>query len=190
MRLFSTLGAAVAVLGALLVASPAQAAAPAKTCVINLSAGNTMTCHTTFTKAVAAATGGYITDAPDTAGKALTDRSFQGRLNETEKVKSHQATTAQAATVLSIDYDGTGTGGTSFIWSGDNGCTATSTDVDYFVNSMPSGWNDRVSSNLTYANCWVNYWEHNNHTGSSTGYAGSRNNLGVMNNQASSERWS
>lgn len=62
----------------------------------------------------------------------------------------------------------------------------------YNGNSMPAGWNDRVSSYLGASVvaplCLVKLYEHENRLGSSTSPAHSRSTLGVMNDATSSYR--
>jgi len=53
-------------------------------------------------------------------------------------------------------------------------------------NSMPSGWNDRVSSFVSFGTCKTRLSENINQGGSSFGPVASANSLGVMNDAASS----
>lgn len=70
-------------------------------------------------------------------------------------------------------------------------CTATTGDVDAQFASMPSGWNDVVSSFRGFSNCWVKIYENSNFGGASFGYAGSSSFVGsAMNDRTSSVRYS
>jgi hypothetical protein len=101
---------------------------------------------------------------------------------------------ASADTVIGIEYEHRNYGGASLnVTVAPNGftCTTTTSDVDASLSSMPSGWNDRVSSYRTYANCWAKHYQHSNFGGSSVGYAGSRTYIGdALNDRTSSIRWS
>jgi hypothetical protein len=66
------------------------------------------------------------------------------------------------------------------------GACDTSSDLDYTLGSVPSGWNDRVSSFQGYNNCQVKIWKDGNATGASLGPLTYANYLGAMDNQTSS----
>jgi hypothetical protein len=88
--------------------------------------------------------------------------------------------------VLSIDYVNANYGGSSFIWYGGATCASTS----YAQPTMPSGWNDVVSSFRTYSGCLVDHFENTYYGGSSTGYWSSHSYIGdAMNDRTSSEKW-
>jgi hypothetical protein len=91
--------------------------------------------------------------------------------------------------VIGIDWDNTNFGGSSYTWvvSG-SGC---SSSTQYSVSSMPSGWDNRVSSARGYSNC--NYFYHYQ----GTSYGGSSvvcntecATMGSLDNATSSEKWS
>jgi hypothetical protein len=70
-------------------------------------------------------------------------------------------------------------------------CTASTSDLDFYVNSMPGGWNDVISSFHSYANCYTKLYEDNNRTGATYGYVGDSSYVGnAMNDRASSISWS
>jgi hypothetical protein len=95
--------------------------------------------------------------------------------------------TIEASTTISIDYDGANFSGSSLTGSVANsaGCNGFS----YSAASMPSGWNDRVSSSHSYAACDVNRHFHDvNFLGA--GIVCTCATMGTMTNQTSSERWS
>lgn len=60
------------------------------------------------------------------------------------------------------------------------------TTHSYTGNSMPSGWNDRVSSFQSFGTCKTRLSENINQGGASFGPVVSANSLGVMNDAASS----
>jgi hypothetical protein len=93
-----------------------------------------------------------------------------------------------ASTLISTDYDGANMTGTSLTWTVPNtsGCNG---GFQYSAASMPSGWNDRVSSSQSAHGC-----AHNRHF-HDTNFSGAGVNctcatMGTMNNQTSSETWS
>ena len=66
-----------------------------------------------------------------------------------------------------------------------SGCD-TSPDLDFTLGTMPSGWNDRISSFQGFANCTVKLWKNGGATGTSFGPQTYADTLGTMNNQTSS----
>lgn len=102
--------------------------------------------------------------------------------------------TAQAATVIGIQYQHSNYGGsrwTHSITSNGFTCTGTVGDTDAEQASTPAGWNDIVSSFQNFSNCWTKIYEHNNFGGSSYGYTSSTGYVGdAMNDRTSSVRWS
>jgi len=56
----------------------------------------------------------------------------------------------------------------------------------YYGSSMPSGWNDRVSSFTAYGTCKVKLYHDSGYGGSTFGPYGSAGSLGSMNDEASS----
>jgi hypothetical protein len=90
------------------------------------------------------------------------------------------------STRISIDYDSSGFTGSTLTWTVANsfGCVGGS----YQAGSMPSGWNDRVSSAHSYGGCSVNAHYHDaNFLGSGINCTCST--MGTMSNQTSSETW-
>ncbi len=90
-------------------------------------------------------------------------------------------------TVIGIDYWDAEFQGASLTWSANNtvGCN---TGLSYSAASMPSGWNDTVSSAKTYGGCSTNtHYEATSSRG--TQLVCQCATMGVMNNQTSSERW-
>jgi hypothetical protein len=129
-------------------------------------------CFPTFSAAIFFATGGAV----------LVDE----QLSPTDLTQEMLEDVPESHTVLSVDYVDSNYGGLSLTWTGHGDCSASLT---YSAGSMPAGWNDIVSSALTYANCNRNtHYEHSNWGGASLVCACAS--MGVMNDQTSSERWS
>ena len=90
-------------------------------------------------------------------------------------------------TVIGIDYWDAKFQGASLTWSANNtvGCN---TGLSYSAASMPSGWNDTVSSAKTYGGCSTNtHYEDSSSWGMQLVCQCAT--MGVMNDQTSSERW-
>jgi hypothetical protein len=175
---------ATAALG-LAVAAPAGAAPTQdQHCAVDLSAGGRVTCYRTFTEAIAKATGGRITDAPRAA--AATDADLTRRLNALARTKTPSA--AQKADVVwGIEYEHDGYSGSSITSYNSRSCDE---NLSGGWDSLPSRWNDRITSFRTYAGCEANHYEHSNYGGSQTGYLGSTSNIGeAMNDRTSSIWW-
>lgn len=156
---------------------PAQAG---RNCVARAVAGSASVgtlsgyrCFQTFAEAIHAATGGAVTLAPGTTPSQLTQSMLD---------------VPSTSTVIGVDYMDSGFYGGSLTWSESSdiyGCT----DGSYYAApTMPSGWNDDVSSARSYGGCATyNHFEN-------TYYGGSKltctcSTMGVMNDQTSSEKW-
>src|SRR6266498_3369757 len=114
-------------------------------------------CFDTFAKAMEAATKGRVHLDPTVRPENVTN----------EELNNVDGTDLPATqVVIGIDWDYANYGGSSYTWVvADNGCTDT---IQYSVSSMPSGWNDRVSSSRAYSNC--NYYYHYQNTNFSGSY--------------------
>jgi hypothetical protein len=120
-------------------AAPAQAA---KHCVLAAGA-TTATCYASFPAAIAAVTKGRV-KAPASATTAATDAAFATAL-------SADAVTA-ASVVVAVEYsDASYRGDTLTLYA--SGRCDNSTDADYVFNTLPAGWNDRISSFKSFNNC-------------------------------------
>lgn len=97
---------------------------------------------------------------------------------------------AQASTVTGVEYQHANFGGATLTSStGANGfvCTGSLTDVDLIYNSVPSGWDNIISSFRGFSNCWTRIWENPNRTGSSFGFTSESSYVGdAMNDRTSS----
>jgi hypothetical protein len=93
-----------------------------------------------------------------------------------------------ASTLISTDYDVGGFSGTTLTWTVSNtsGCNG---GFQYSAASMPSGWNDRVSSSKSAHGCAHNRHFHDTNFGGA-GITCTCSTMGTMNNQTSSETWS
>lgn len=130
-------------------------------------------CFDTFSQAISVATQGDVVLAGDFQPANLTPSTL---------------VSASSTTVIGIDYSNANFQGSSLVWYANNtvGCN---TGLSYSASTMPSGWNDVVSSAQTYGGCNNNpHYEHNNWTGASVPCTCSS--MGVMDNQTSSEKWS
>jgi hypothetical protein len=134
-------------------------------------------CFATFAEAIFDATGGRVSLDPAVGSMALSG----------DVLAQDLADAAAGETVIGIDYANGAYQGSSLVWSTSNvvGCRD---GARFRANSMPGGWNDRVSSALSYQYCW-NYfhYEHANFGGAFANcdcYG-----MGSMNDKTSSERW-
>ena len=93
-----------------------------------------------------------------------------------------------ASTLISTDFNGANMSGTSLTWtvSNTNGCNG---GFQYSAASMPSGWNDRVSSAQSAHGCASNVHFHNANFGGAA-ITCTCSTMGAMSNQTSSETWS
>ncbi len=129
------------------------------------------TCFDSFADAINAATGGTV------------------RLSSTVQPGdvTQEMLAPAAQTVISIDYSGANYQGSTLVWYVNNsyGCY---TGWSYANPTMPSGWNDVVSSSHSYGGCNHNpHYEHTYYGGALIFCTCAT--MGVMDNQTSSEKW-
>jgi hypothetical protein len=100
--------------------------------------------------------------------------------------ESESATPASVLTsyVLAVFYLDASYGGSSLTAYSSHSTLCTSNS--YTLNSMPSGWNDDISSYLSYGTCKTKVYENINRGGSSYGAVADAPNLGAMNDRTSS----
>ncbi|MCU1678452.1 MAG: hypothetical protein JWM93_3210 [Frankiales bacterium] len=142
-------------------------------------------CFATYAESVAYLTGGDITLTPD-AQFAPTDSALLAQINGA-------AVSITSTFVLSIEYTNSAFGGSTFTFTGPTDCAA----GDYFVGSMPSGWNDVISSSQPFSSCWALHYENAGATVSGGPTGDSINcynttvctSMGTMNDRTSSMRW-
>jgi hypothetical protein len=94
--------------------------------------------------------------------------------------------TAAVFNLLSV-WDGASYTSTSLIFTTSNNTICT-TGSGMDIDSMPAGWNDRVSSFKTHLSCVTRAYEDSNQGGSFFGYATNAPNLGALSNEVSSFR--
>jgi len=160
---------------------PAAGAVPTN-CVadapaLGATAAQTPVCFVRFDDAIAYATGGKIHLADAATPRAVTDTEMSGAT----------AATASPNTVyvLSIDYKDASFGGATFTWTQGSPCGIFSSAT------MPSGWNDAVSSVVAFNGCAVSLFQNISWGGTrfAIGVNGSASSMGTFNDQASSEKW-
>ena len=95
-----------------------------------------------------------------------------------------------ATTVISIDYSDANFQGASLTWNV-SGIVSCSGFPDFQAASMPSGWNDVISSYRDFANCNNNpHYENNNFGGAVVNCGPNCSYVGnAMNDKTSSEKW-
>ncbi|WP_153531642.1 hypothetical protein [Actinomadura macrotermitis] len=150
---------------------------------------NAQTCYSSFRRAMADATGGQITNAPDSGRAAATDAALDARINDLAKHASKAGTAARRPVVVGIEWSNRDARGSSWIIEFFDRCRR----GYYFVRNLGGNWwNDRISSYKSYAGCRVNHYENQNARGSSTGWHyGYVSYIGnAMNDQTSSVMWS
>ena len=136
-------------------------------------------CFDTVAQAIEAATHRRINLDPSISPEDVTDAMLNG---------GEGANTPVTQVVIGIDWDYTYFGGSSYTWvANDYGC---SSSIQYGVTTMPSGWDNRVSSARGFSNC--NYYYHYQNTaygGTSIACHTECASMGTLDNDTSSERW-
>jgi hypothetical protein len=126
---------------------PGVSAAGDPHCVVSLATGD-MQCFPTFRLAIAYATGGRITDAPEAESAADIDSAFVARVDAL--VPDGRADDVLIGTAW-WDRD---FGGRSVNFTATSGCDANA-DRDWLDNYVGDDWNDKISSMHSYSNCWM-----------------------------------
>ncbi len=135
-------------------------------------------CFDTFTEAISYATRGRVVLDPSVRPEQITDELLE---------RMEEPGTPGAQVVIGIDWDYTYYGGSSYTWVVSlSGCSPT---VQYQVSSMPSGWNDRVSSARAYSNCSFYHYKDINYNGSYIACDPDCSTMGSLDNATSSEKW-
>jgi peptidase inhibitor family I36 len=129
-------------------------------------------CFKTFDAAISAATGGRVNLRSASSGRLVSPTELGGAGPLTQ-------------VILSIDYHDANFSGSTFTWYASTGCGF------YQTSSMPSGWNDVVSSVDVFSSCAETLYHDSNFGGSTfrIGVNGSAASLGSFNDQTSSEKW-
>ncbi|HEY6748405.1 MAG TPA: hypothetical protein VI357_22135 [Mycobacteriales bacterium] len=164
-------------------AAAGRPAPAAKHCTLAAGAGQSLHCFATFPAAIAYATGGRIADAPASATTAALDPAFATKV----AAANQDVVTTLATSVLGIEYADANFRGASLTMTGGGSCD-NSLDVDFRFGSMPSGWNDRISSFKSFSNCAQQLFRSINFSGGAlTTIVSSLANVGsAANDQASS----
>lgn len=101
-----------------------------------------------------------------------------------------EANSLLSQVVIGIDWDSSGFAGSSYTWvvSGETGCTSS---TQFSISSIPTGWDDRVSSVRGFSGC--NYYYHYQNASfgglSITCNTSGCSTMGSLDNATSSERW-
>jgi len=138
-------------------------------------------CYDTFSESIQAATKGRVNLDQSVLPKDVTDSILnQGGTSS--------LLAPDTLTVIGIDYKDASFGGDSYAWTTSySGCSDT---ISFGVSTMPSGWDNVVSSARAFANCNHYYhWENTSYSGANLDCGSSCSSMGVMNNQTSSEQW-
>lgn len=148
-------------------------------------------CFGTFREAIAHATAGKITDAPEDARAAMKDKRFADRVNRLGAATPRTTATTMSSTVISIEFWDTYHQGSTFTFTGTGPCK-TDGNRDYEEEDIrydDSNWNDKISSFQGYSSCQVNHYENSYFSGSRTGAKSSMSTMGVMDNETTSLTW-
>lgn len=125
-----------------------------------------------------------------TNGRVQIDRSTQpGEVSNEILNSSNGLSSPSSQVVIGIDWDSTNFGGSSNTWAvSGSGCSST---VQYSASSMPSGWDNRVSSARGYSGCnYFYHYQNTNFGGSSIVCNTECATMGSLDNATSSEKWS
>lgn len=138
------------------------------------SARPVATCYATFAQSIRAATRGRV-NLPATAapGSISPDQLNKGPM------------TPDTTFVLAIDYKNSNFGPPTLTWTQSAGCGR------FQASSMPSGWNDVISSVALFSGCASTLFQNNGFGGTTfhIGKNGSAASLGTFNDKTSSQKW-
>jgi hypothetical protein len=131
-------------------------------------------CFATFAEAIASATGGAVR-LPATV---TPDKVTQDMLSDPGIM----------TVVIGIDFQHSNYQGATLTWEASSGC---SPGMYYYANTMPSGWDNILSSTKAYTGCNKNYSYENTYQGGAVricypncSYIGD-----AMNDRTSSKKW-
>jgi hypothetical protein len=136
-----------------------------------------VTCYASFAASIRAATLGRV---------RLPASARPGTITLAEiNAAGSPAATAATTYVLAIDFQNSNYGGVSLAWYQSAKCGS------YYASSMPSGWNDVVSSVIAYNGCATTLFKNASFAATSYPVAknGSASSLGSFNDAASSQTW-
>lgn len=175
---------------------------PTQHCVENLSKPDAApVCYDTFTAAIAAATGGQISDAPADPGTAMKDQRLLERLNVTKSDKKSYKKSDEKRTdgveqvaatdvLIGIIYWQSDFGAPSKVYTARGGCDIPLNPVEWQVAYVGDNWNDNSESFKAFSGCFMRLWEHRDFGGRAADWAEERHDFGSMNNEVSSLEWS
>jgi len=134
------------------------------------------TCYASFAASIFAATSGRVRLPASEKPWAVTPDQLNA---------SGDTPPPPTTFVLSIDWVNTNFTGGSLSWEQSSKCGS------FQASSMPSGWNDVVSSVETFSGCANTLYQNTNFGGNtfSIGRNSSAANLGSFNDETSSEKW-
>ncbi len=127
-------------------------------------------CFSTFSEAIASATDGQVALPALAPASKLPKDTFDGPLS---------------SYVVGIDYRDSGYSGDTLIWEAPAPC---SPSVSYATPTMPSGWDNKVSSAQAYADCNI-WWHYQNASYGGSQHLCTCSSMGTMNDKTSSEIW-
>jgi hypothetical protein len=134
-RMLAFASIAVVGMGLASVATPAQAAQKKQRCVVETWKPNSpITCYDSSAVAIADATGGRTTDAPNDARTATNDPFLQARLNKTgakKKKKKGRVTTAGSPAPAVILFDKGAFAGASITYETNRNCPQQDSERDF-----------------------------------------------------------
>lgn len=150
---------------------------------VKLSKVTSFSCYPTLSDAILAATDGAVWLPPEKDLGAQLDQ-----LDAQQLKKARKPSDAKATFVVAIDYVNASFQGATLTWTAPTACNSTHS---YQASSMPSGWNDVVSSTRGFANCNTNVlYENSNFGGALQICSPNCSGLGAMNDKTSSRSWS
>jgi hypothetical protein len=139
---------------------PAVSTAPAQHCVVSPSGEEG--CYASFTEAIAVATGGAITDAPDDSRAAVDDPEFIARLDALGSARpkpTNGSAQLSSSVVVGIVWKDANFLGDSWIFWKPWGCDGNPATKDWEISNLNAppysdyGFNDVISSFRSYAWC-------------------------------------
>lgn len=136
-------------------------------------------CFTSFSDAIFDATAGRVQLDPTVSASELTQEMLL-------QDAGASGVTAQAATIIGIEYQDSGYSGNSFSWTTSNarGCLD---GASFAATHMPNNWDNKVSSAIGYQGCDTFIHYQNVDFGGSS-YTCTCSSMGYMNDRTSSVR--
>lgn len=141
--------AAVTATGGPAGAAPNTHTAGDEHCVLDTGSG-VQECFDTFPEAMSAASGGRISQAPESGQLAASDTDFR---EQTRQLAADDDAVAQGEVIQGTFFDDTNYGGDSLTVRGEAPCVKDGW-VDWEL-TLDDDWKDRISSLQPWANCWI-----------------------------------